>query len=506
MVQWIQKPDGKGFIGLDEAGHIIAERDTIPATYFQTEDMKSDHKCRTLGQFGPHINEIDGIRRQVSVGRLLEVLAGLESETHCVHIEFGDDKKVLFFNNEPLGDCFTWTAIFQIIYGGPLPQTNVLATEQRLRGVANGLPWDDSFPKVLDTRPMAERFPPQRIRLHPEDRLFIYQEMEKVFDSGMYAYGKWVHTFEQTWAGIIGTRHAVATSSGTAALEAVIRGLRLRGKRVALPTVPYAATAQAILNAGGFVHLTDCDPKTGQLDPAKLPKTEDAVDAVCIVHLGGNIDPRLGEVIDYCKTRNVPLIEDAAHAHGATSEFGKAGAIGHAAIFSHYSTKIVGSGGEMGSVTCNDPELEKFVRRWRHHGRDNDPEDPAKYAHAIIGTNACPSEFQALYAFTQANRLRESLQARRKAAEIYAEKFHIIGSLTDSAFYKILTLDAIEAPFRLPGKTYDTPLHREPMFGFTGMRFPGSEAWAAGHSTLPVYNDLTEEEARAICQVINLKT
>jgi dTDP-4-amino-4,6-dideoxygalactose transaminase len=314
--------------------------------------------------------------------------------------------------------------------------------------------------------------------------------------SGKWAYGKWTKKFEEAFAAVCGTRYAVAMGSGTQALEVMVRALRLRGKRIAIPVNGYIAHAQAVLHAGAFVHFVDVTDDL-MLDPKKLPKTDDAVDAVLTVHIGGNISGNLGAIQDYCKARNLPLLEDAAHAHGSTSSFGKAGAIGHAAGFSFFPTKILTVAGEGGMLTTSDPEVATFAQRFRHHGRENPGHDDPNVRHVIQGHNYSIDEVRSLMGWLQVNRLREFIEARRQVAAVYREKFPLIET-EGTNFYKCIVPDKVKAPFDLPGKVYGVPCHLQPAFGYKKGMFPVAEAVCANHSCLPIYNSMTEEEARAI--------
>ena len=353
---------------------------------------------------------------------------------------------------------------------------------------------------------LSVRYPAQRCGLRREDIETIKAGVEDILASGHMSYGAWVAEAERKWAGVVGTRHAVMTGAGTQALEMAVRGLHLRGKRVVVPVNTYAASAQAVLHAGAFVHFADVDPEYGMLDPDKLPKAPDAVDAVMVVHIGGNVSPLLGEVLEYCKQRNIPLIEDAAHAHGASSPWGSAGHIGQVGCFSFYPTKNLTCGGEGGALVTDDPEVAEFARMFRHQGRKNPGpgEDPQSYKHVMaVANNYCPDELRALILCTQIDRLREYLANRRAAAKVYAKHFPLVES-PESSYYKIITHEAVASTpqVTLPGGVYRTPLHREPAFGYVGMSFPGAEKFCASHRALPVYNDIKPEEVEEICKLL----
>lgn len=353
---------------------------------------------------------------------------------------------------------------------------------------------------------MTVRFPAQRVGFGREDIEVIKTGIDDILSSGRLAMGEWVEEFERRWAGVCGTRHGVMTSGCTGALEIAVRALRLRGLRVACPINTYAATPMAILHAGANVAWVDCDPHDGMLDPAKLPKAEGAVDAVMVVHIGGNISPRLGEVIEYCRDRNLPLIEDAAHAHGVKSQWGEAGHIGRAGCFSFFATKLLTCAAESGILVTDDPEIAEFARLFRDQGRKHPPkgEDPQKLEHVLaLAANYCPEEISAFIGCTQVDRLRDYLGARRAAAAVYREHYGLVES-QESNFYKVITHDPVgrHPEVVLPGKVYKRPLHHEPAYAMPGLSLPGAERFCASHTALPIYGNMRPEEAEEVCRLL----
>lgn len=344
-------------------------------------------------------------------------------------------------------------------------------------------------------------FSPQRISIRPKDRDFIIDNFKSVMESGEFAYGTWTDKFEKAFSGVIGTRYAVATGSGTQALEISIRSLRLKGKRVAVPTNTYIASPQAVLHSGSYIHFVDSDVDMN-MNPDSLPKVLDAVDAIMIVHIGGNITSRIREIIEYCHDRNIPLIEDAAHAHGSFCNVGKAGTIGRVSAFSFFPTKILTVGGEGGALCTDDPEIAQFAKRFRHHGRDAPGHAIGTYKPTIHGHNFCIDELRSIIGYTQVNRLREYIETRARASKVYKENFDLVESIGTN-FYKIITLNSLDPPpFTLPSKVYSVPCHLQPSFGFKRGSYPTAEKLCDLHSCLPIYNDITEEEVTTICDSI----
>lgn len=99
-------------------------------------DFALKHRCKPIGQFGPHQNEIDGIVRKLWVGKLTEPCPGWEDETHCIHIEVGKTRRILGLNDRD--DCISWLAVIQMIYNDPIDPEAVALTAKMMREIAKG--------------------------------------------------------------------------------------------------------------------------------------------------------------------------------------------------------------------------------------------------------------------------------------------------------------------------------------------------------------------------------
>jgi perosamine synthetase len=232
-----------------------------------------------------------------------------------------------------------------------------------------------------------------------------------VIESGMLTMGPRVAEFEQALARACETRHAVAVSSGTAALHVAVLALGLApGDEVIVPAYTFPATANVVALAGLRPVLADVDPQTMNLDPARIevgPRTR----AILAVHLFGR-PARLEELPD------VPLVEDAAGALGARRRGRACGSLGLAACLSFHPRKIVTTG-EGGAVTTDDAAIAERVRSLRHHGwspADRSDDLPAP------GLNYRLSDLLCAIGTSQLARLDELLAARTRVAGAYAER------------------------------------------------------------------------------------
>ncbi|MHB8642328.1 MAG: DegT/DnrJ/EryC1/StrS family aminotransferase [Gaiellaceae bacterium] len=232
-------------------------------------------------------------------------------------------------------------------------------------------------------------------------------EVAAVLESGMLTMGPKVVELEEDLARACEVEHAVAVSSGTAALHAAVHALGIGpGDEVIVPAYTFPATANVVALAGATPVLVDVDPETMNIDPAQIEVTE-RTKAIVAVHLFGR-PARLDELPEST------IVEDAAGALGARRAGRACGGLGALGCLSFHPRKIVTTG-EGGAVTTNDAELAASARELRHHGwRGDDMPRP--------GLNYRLSDINAAVGIPQVRRLDELLAARARLAAAYAER------------------------------------------------------------------------------------
>jgi dTDP-4-amino-4,6-dideoxygalactose transaminase len=317
---------------------------------------------------------------------------------------------------------------------------------------------------------------------------------------------------EQAFAKRHQAAHAVAVSSGTAALEVALRIMGVEGRDVIVPTNTFFATAAAVLHAGGRVRFADVDPDTLSLslETVQAALTPDTA-AVVLVHIGGAVAPSSPEIAALCAERGIDLLEDAAHAHGSELDGRPAGSFGRAAAFSFYPTKVMASG-EGGMVITDEQAFDDEARIYRDQGK-------AGFLggdHVRLGYAWRMSELHAAVGIVQLRRLDEFLAIRRRAADAYDAGLAAIPGITPlpadlrvgSNYYKYLALldpgiDRADVKKRLreehgigmSGEVYASPLHDQPVFqGIDHGPLPVAEDVCARHVCLPVHSDMTAAE------------
>jgi perosamine synthetase len=360
------------------------------------------------------------------------------------------------------------------------------------------------------------------------DRAEIAAAVTEMLASGALTLGPYTRGFEAAFAAAhTGPRppspdgpHAVAVASGTAALTIALLALGVRGREVVVPANTFYATAAAVLQAGARPVFADVDAETFALSAATTaaaltPRTA----AVVTVHIGGLIPPQIDELRALCDERGIALVEDAAHAHGATFDGRFAGSFGAVAAFSFYPTKVVTSG-EGGMVLTGSEELAQEARIYRDQGKGAFSANH----HVRLGSAWRMSELHAATGLVHLRRMEEFIARRRAVAARYDKALGDLDGLQPLAeppgcrsnIYKYIALLpagldrarfkselAQRFQVKLSGEVYDLPLHRQPVLAeYAGPPLPVAEELAARHICLPVHSDMTDSEVDEVLTAV----
>jgi dTDP-4-amino-4,6-dideoxygalactose transaminase len=327
----------------------------------------------------------------------------------------------------------------------------------------------------------------------------------QVMESGQFVGGEQVQSFEEEFARACGVRHACGVANGTDALALALKALGI-GPQDEVVTVAFTffGTAEAILSNGARPVFVDVEPVTATLDPALLeraitPRTR----AIVPVHLYGH--PANMDAISQVAARHgLPVIEDAAQAHGAQEGGRRVGSLGYAACFSFYPSKNLGAYGDGGAVVSDDAEFVARVRRLSTHGAGSD-----RYDHLEAGTNSRLDALQAAALRVKLRHLDRWNEERRERAQAYDAALHGLSSLTlprerqgaRSAWYlytiRLARREDLRAHLASRGVAsavhYPKPLHLQPALAFLNGRageLPVSEELARQALSLPLYPEL----------------
>lgn len=229
--------------------------------------------------------------------------------------------------------------------------------------------------------------------------------------TGAFIGGPAVERFEQEFAAWCEAPHAVGVSSGTDALALALRALEIGpSDEVVVPANSFIATAEAVTLVGARVRFADVDPDTQLMTAETLePVLTPAVRCVIPVHLFGrtvDMDP----IMRIAEAAEIPVLEDAAQAHGARYRGKRVGTIGDAGTFSFYPAKNLGAWGDAGAVVTSHERLANRVRLLRSHG------ERPRYHHRMVGTTARLDALQAAVLTVKLTRLDQRNEQRRSAA------------------------------------------------------------------------------------------
>lgn len=247
------------------------------------------------------------------------------------------------------------------------------------------------------------------------------REIDYAADAATHGWGKkcyeYITRFEQSFAGYLGVKHAIATSSCTGALHIAMRALGIKdGDEVIVPEITWIATVAAVTYERAVPVFVDIDPLTWCIDPGKVeaaitPRTK----AIIAVHLYGNLCDmaRLREIAD---RHGLYLIEDAAEALGSEWQGRKAGSIADVGVFSFHGTKTITTG-EGGMFVCQRDDIYEKAFLQSNHGRK-----PSK--HTIfwmdeIGVKYKMSNVQAAIGLGQIERIEELVVRKREIFDYY---------------------------------------------------------------------------------------
>ena len=353
-----------------------------------------------------------------------------------------------------------------------------------------------------------------------EDVRAILRETKEILSGKkMLTMSEHVSNFERMFSKFCHSKYAIATSSCTSSLEICMTSLNLKSSdEVIVPVQTYIATGSAVLKAGAKLVFCDVD-NNFLLDFKSLKKLiNKKTKVVIIVHFAGMISEDIINIRNFLKKKNIVLIEDAAHSHGATFKNLKAGNIGDFGCFSFYSTKIMTTG-EGGMITLNKKDKQERCSSIRNRGIDVGRKGEL---FINLGSNYRLTEFQALLGLYQLKRIEKFLKHRNKIADIYKKglsnfiknKIVRIQKTTKDnkhSYWRFIVFlekhnrEKIKKKLNLMNIKVDAPyfplLHNQPLFkNIKKNKFPNAEKLSKQHISLPIHMKISPSDAKFIVE------
>lgn len=360
------------------------------------------------------------------------------------------------------------------------------------------------------------------------DRREIAEHLSDILADGRLTQGPWVSKLEAAFAAQCGAKYAIATNSGTSALEILLRYFDVAGHEVIMPTNTFLATGNAVIFAGGTPVLADICADSLCIDPDDVvrritPQTK----GIIAVHIAGLVDRRFESIRAICREHGLFLLEDAAHAPGASLSGVSAGNLGNGGAFSFYPTKPMTTG-EGGMITTNDQQCYEMAQSLRCHGIAIGEESSGNNKNLLLrlGHNWRMSEFQAVIGYYQVKRLHQAIAERNRIAGQYRQS---LGSVDGLSFFPE-TEDSIHSYYKFPillerhgsrqtvskalltnygiqsGSIYWPPCHLQPFyrekFGFREGDFPVAEDILERTLALPIYPDMRKRDIENVSNAL----
>ena len=319
--------------------------------------------------------------------------------------------------------------------------------------------------------------------------------------------GESVSKFEEEFADYIGTKCAVSVSSGNAALQISLMSLGISdNSKVITPTNSFIASANCIRMVNAKPILVDIDLRDGGIDIGSV--TENA-NAVIPVHIYGN-PCDFESVKAFTENQNIPIVEDACQAHGATYKDKKVGSLGDVGCFSFYPTKNMTVAGDGGMTTTDNEEIAMKIKSIRDNGRKTKTEfDKLGFTMRLNTVNAAIGR-------VQLSHLDEKNTRRREIVSIYRKNLVNDCILPEnengkSVYHQIVVKHEKRDQIRQEladndiGSAiyYEKPIHLQPIYQEYGYELPNSEKFSKEIMSLPSYPSLTDEQILVICEHVN---
>lgn len=347
----------------------------------------------------------------------------------------------------------------------------------------------------------------------------LLSKFQKVQDDCLtqsdFVTGKMVAKFEEEFAQYCETKFCIGVSSGTAALFLTLKALGIKaGDEVIVPAHTFIATAMAVSQCGATPVFVDADRQTWNTTSDKISdKISDKTKAIIVVHIYGN-PVNMNPIMAEARKKSIPVIEDAAQAHGALYHEKKIGSLADVACFSFYPSKNLGALGEGGAVVTDNEELAKKIFQWRDYGRSD------KYKHEFVGYNMRLQGIQAGFLSVKLPHLDHWNAERRRLMDIYQSELKDSGIVFQTVAedaVPVYHLGVVQSEYREKiiqnltenhigyGIHYPIACHRQPAYPeHHQLSLPVSERLSQTVISLPLFVGLKDEQVKKVCRVLKI--
>lgn len=379
-------------------------------------------------------------------------------------------------------------------------------------------------------KPVREHYLPYGKQSIDEDDI---RAVVNVLRSDYITTGPTIEQFESQIATYTDAKYAIAFSSGTAALHGACFAAGITGGDEIITTpMTFAASANCILYQGGIPVFADINSNTYNIDPKSIKsKITKKTKAIIPVHFAGQ-SAELDEISEIAKEFNLVVIEDAAHALGATYKNKKIGSIGDMTMFSFHPVKHITTG-EGGIITTNSEDYYQKLLQFRTHGitRDSskliESHGPWYYEMQFLGFNYRMTDIQAALGISQLSKIEDFINVRKRYIELYNESFKSLkqirlpyesqtGNSSWHLYVIYLHLDQLTVGRReifealqrenIGVNVHYLPVYLHPFYQELGYQVgscPVAEKVYEGIITLPLFPSMTEKDIEDVIQAVH---
>ncbi len=346
----------------------------------------------------------------------------------------------------------------------------------------------------------------------------IDEATHRVIETAQFILGPETTALENEIAAYLSSKYAVGVASGTDALHLALLACDIgSGDEVITTPFTFIATAETITRCTATPVFVDIDPKTYNIDPAKIePKITEKTRAILPVHLYGH-PADMNPILELARKYNLKVIEDCAQSLGTEYNGQKTGSLGDVSCFSFFPSKVLGAYGDGGMVVTNSAEIAERVDMLRNHGTQK------KYYHTAHGFNSRLDSLQAAILRVKLKHIDEWINQRRRVAQLLSQllgevegveppytapqSYHVfnyytirVNNIHRDKLQEHLTSQGIATAIYYPLSLHLQEVYRSS--GYKSGDFPRSEKAQQEVLSLPIYPELSKEQIETIVAAV----